>query len=147
MDVILNADVKSLGKKGEKVSVSEGYARNFLFPRKLAFEVNAQLISELKSREASEKFKTEEELKAAKEFASKIDGKTLKIIAKGGTNGRLFGSVTAKEIASELKAQYGIDVDRRKITVDDIKTFGGYSAEVRLHPLVSAKFTVMVSES
>ena len=99
MEVILQADVKGLGKKGEKVNVSEGYARNFLFPRKLASELNAQLMSELKNKQSSEKFKADEELKAANANAARINGVVIEIKAKGGVNGKLFGSVTAREIS------------------------------------------------
>lgn len=146
MEVFLKSDVKGLGKKGEKVSVSEGYARNFLFPRGLAAEMNAQLVSELRNKESSEKFKADEELKAAKAFAEKINGKTIVIKAKGGANGKLFGSVTAKEIATLVSSQFGIKVDKRKITVDDIKTFGTYNTQVKLHPQVTADFKVQVVE-
>ncbi len=146
MEVLLKSDVKGLGKKGEKVSVSEGYARNFLFPRGLAAEMNAQLMSELKNKESSEKFKADEELKAAKAFAEKITGKTVVLKAKGGANGKLFGSITAKEIAVKIAAEFGIKVDKRKITVDDIKSFGTYNTQVRLHPQVTADFKVQVVE-
>ncbi len=146
MEVLLKSDVKGLGKKGEKVSVSEGYARNFLFPRGLAAEMNAQLMSELKNKQSSEKFKADEELKAAKAFAEKISGKTVVIKAKGGANGKLFGSVTAKEIATLVSTQFSVKVDKRKITVDDIKTFGTYNTQVRLHPQVTADFKVQVVE-
>ncbi len=146
MDVLLKSDVKGLGKKGEKVSVSEGYARNFLFPRGLAAEMNAQLMSELKNKESSEKFKADEELKAAKGFAEKITGKTVVLKAKGGANGKLFGSITAKEIAAKISTEFGVKVDKRKITVDDIKTFGTYNTQVRLHPQVTADFKVQVVE-
>ena len=146
MEVLLKSDVKGLGKKGEKVSVSEGYARNFLFPRGLAAEMNAQLMSELKNKQSSEKFKADEELKAAKAFAEKINGKTVVIKAKGGANGKLFGSVTAKEIATLVSKQFAISVDKRKITVDDIKAFGTYNAEVKLHPKVTVPFKVQVIE-
>lgn len=146
MDVILKSDVKGLGKKGEKVSVSEGYARNFLFPRGLAAEINAQLMSELKNKQSSEQFKADEELKAAKSYAEKINGKTVVIKAKGGTNGRLFGSVTAKEIATVVSQNFGVKVDKRKITVEDIKTFGTFNVQVRLHPQVNADFKVQVTE-
>ncbi len=146
MEVLLKSDVKGLGKKGEKVSVSEGYARNFLFPRGLAAEMNAQLMAELKNKQSSEKFKADEELKAAKQFAEKITGKTVVIKAKGGANGKLFGSVTAKEIAVKVSTEFGVKVDKRKITVDDIKTFGTYNTQVRLHPQVTADFKVQVVE-
>ncbi len=147
MEVLLKSDVKGLGKKGEKVSVSEGYARNFLFPRGLAAEMNAQLMSELKNKESSEKFKADEELKAAKNFASKINGQTVVIKAKGGANGKLFGSVTAKEIANVVSTKFSVKVDKRKISVDDIKAFGTYNAQVRLHPQVTADFKVQVTEA
>ncbi len=146
MDVFLKSDVKGLGKKGEKVSVSEGYARNFLFPRGLAAEMNAQFMSELKNKESSEKFKADEELKTAKAVAERINGKTVVIKAKGGANGKLFGSVTAKEIAALICTQFSVKVDKRKITVDDIKTFGTYNTQVRLHPQVTADFKVQVTE-
>ncbi len=146
MDVILKNDVKGLGKKGEKVSVSEGYARNFLFPRGLAAEINAQLMSELKNKQSSEQFKADEELKAAKKNAEKINGQTVVLTAKGGANGKLFGSVTAKEIAQFVAQKYAVKVDKRKITVEDIKSFGTYNAQIRLHPQVTADFKVQVKE-
>lgn len=147
MEVILKNDVKGLGKKGEKVSVSEGYARNFLFPRGLAAELNAQLMSELKNKESSEKFRADEELKEARNCAALIGGKIIEVKAKGGTNGKLFGSVTAKEIAAALNTQFQVNVDKRKISVDDIKAFGTYEAQVRLHAKVVADFKVKVTEA
>ncbi len=147
MDVILQSDVKGLGKKGEKVSVSEGYARNFLFPRKLAAEMNAQLMSELKNKQSSEKFKADEELKAAQANAALIGGNTVEVKAKGGANGKLFGSVTAKEISAAVSEQFKVEVDKRKITVEDIKAFGTYNAQLRLHPKVTADFKVKVVEA
>lgn len=146
MEVILKSDVKGLGKKSEKVNVSDGYARNFLFPRGLAAEATAQTLSEMKNKQSSEQFKAEEELKAAKECAEKINGKTIVLKAKGGANGKLFGSVTAKEIAVVVSNQFKVTVDKRKITVDDIKAFGTYNAQVRLHPKVTAAFKVQVVE-
>ena len=146
MKVILTQDVKSLGKKGELVNASDGYARNFLFPRKLAVEANAQAMNELKNREAAEKFRLETELKNAKETAAKIDGKTVKLTAKAGQGGRLFGSVTAKEVAEQIKAQFGVDIDRRKISMSDIKSFGTFNAEIKVYNGVSAAIYVMVGE-
>ncbi len=146
MDVILKSDVKGLGKKSEKVSVSDGYARNFLFPRGLAAEATAQTLSEMKNKQSSEQFKAEEELKAAKESAEKINNKTVVLKAKGGANGKLFGSVTAKEIAVVVSKEFNVTVDKRKINVDDIKAFGTYNAQVRLHPKVTASFKVQVVE-
>ncbi|MCI5947854.1 MAG: 50S ribosomal protein L9 [Oscillospiraceae bacterium] len=146
MEVILKSDVKNLGKKGEKVSVSEGYARNFLLPRGLAAELNAQLMSELKNKQSSEKFRAEEELKTAKENAAKINGAIVTVKAKGGANGKLFGSVTVKEIASAVNAAFNISVDKRKLVAEDIKAFGTYNVQVKLHPNVTADFKVKVTE-
>ena len=146
MDVVLKSDVKGLGKKGEKVSVSDGYARNFLFPKGLAAEATAQLMSEVKNKQSSEQFKAAEELKAAQANAARIEGKTIVLKAKGGANGKLFGSVTAKEIAVLVNKEFSVSVDKRKITVDDIKAFGTYPAQVKLHPKVSASFKVQVTE-
>jgi large subunit ribosomal protein L9 len=146
MEVILKSDVKGLGKKSEKVNVSDGYARNFLFPRGLAAEANAQTLSEMKNKQSSEQFKADEELKAAKLSAEKINNNTVVLKAKGGANGKLFGSVTAKEIAVVVSNQFNVKVDKRKITVDDIKAFGTYNAQVRLHAKVTASFKVQVVE-
>ena len=146
MKVVLKADVKGLGKKGELVNVSDGYARNFLFPRNLASEANAQAMSELKNKEQAEKYRIETETAAAKADAAKIEGKTLKIVAKAGQNGKLFGSVTAKEIAEKIEKEFGIKTDKRKITVEDIKQFGTYEFEIKLYTGVSAKLFVRVGE-
>lgn len=147
MDVILKADVKGLGKKGEKVKASDGYARNFLFPKGLAVEANAQSLTELRNREAANQHKLDMEIAAANESKAKINGKTIKLTAKAGTNGRLFGSVTSKDVAAEIKKQYGVDADKRKITMDDIKAFGSYKIDVKLYQNTSAEMTVSVSES
>ncbi len=147
MKVILTQDVKGLGKKGELVNASDGYARNFLFPRNLAAEANSQAMTELKNRENSKKHRIDVETQEAKASAAKINGKTIKVTAKAGQGGRLFGSVTAKEIAAVMKTQLGIDIDKRKITVDDIKAFGTYHATVKLYQGVTAEFSVMVSEA
>ena len=146
MDVILNADVKGLGKKGELVKTSDGYARNFLFPRNLAVEANAQAMTELKNREQSKQHKIDVATQQAKEAAEKLEGKTIKLTAKAGKNGKLFGSVTSKEIAEKIKAQFSIDIDKRKVSVEDIKNFGTYTAEVKLYIGISAKVFVQVGE-
>ena len=145
MKVVLTQDVKSLGKKGEMVNVADGHARNFLFPRKLAVEANAQAMAELKNREAAAQHKIKVETDAAKAAAAKLDGQTVKLIAKAGSQGRLFGSVTAKEVAQALRKELGVEVDRRKITIEDIKNFGTYEAEIKLYSGISAKFFVMVT--
>lgn len=148
MKVILLQDVKGTGKKGELVDVSDGYARNFLLPKKVAKKATAQAMSELKNAEESKAFKIEEEKKAANAAKAVIEGKSLNIKAKAGQGGRLFGSVTAKEIASELKKQFSLNVDKRKISLDmDIKAFGTYNADVKLYTGIVAKLKVVVTEA
>ena len=146
MKVILTQDVKGQGKKGELVNVSDGYARNFLFPRGLATEANAAAMNELKNREEAAAFHKEQEKKQAQETAAAIDGKTVKLTARAGQGGRLFGAVTAKEVAEALSRDYGVKFDKRKIEMGDIKAFGYYSAEDKLNFGVTAKITVMVTE-
>ena len=146
MKVVLKQDVKGLGKKGELVNASDGYARNFLFPKNLAVEANAQNMTELKNREQAAKYKIDTETAEAKRNAERISGKTITITAKAGANGKLFGSVTAKEIAEKIEKEFGIKTDKRKITVDDIKQFGTYEFEIKLYTGVSAKLFVRVGE-
>lgn len=148
MKVILLQDVKSLGKKGELVKASDGYARNFLFPKGLAKEANAQAMNELKNAENAKQYKIETDIKKANEAKAMLEGETFKMTAKAGNGGRLFGSVTPKEISAEIKKQKGIDVDKRKITLDaDIKAFGTYNAEIKLYNGIVAKVKVQVSEA
>ena len=146
MKVVLLADVKGQGKKGELVNVSDGYARNFLFPKKLAVEADNSAMNELKNREEAAAHHKKEEIAAAKATAEKLNGKSVKIIAKAGASGRLFGSVTSKEIAAEIKKSLGVEIDRKKMSVADIKNFGEYTAEIKLYQGISAKITVVVSE-
>ena len=146
MKVVLKADVKGLGKKGELVNASDGYARNFLFPRNLASEANAQAMSELKNKEQAEKYRIETETAAATADAAKIEGKTRKIVAKAGQNGKLFGSVTAKEIAAELQKAYSVKVDKKRLDAEDITTFGTYTVNVKFNHGVKASFFVQVCE-
>ena len=146
MEVILKADVKGLGKKGEKVKASDGYARNFLFPKGLAVEANAQSLTELRNREQANQHKIDMEIAAANDSKAKLQGKTIKITAKAGSNGRIFGSVTAKEVASEIEKQFAVKIDKRKITMDDIKNFGSYKIQVKLYTNIVAEMTVMVGE-
>ncbi|MBO5333778.1 MAG: 50S ribosomal protein L9 [Clostridia bacterium] len=146
MDVILKADVKGLGKKGEKVKASDGYARNFLFPKGLAVEANAQSLTELRNREQANQHKIDVEVAAANESKAKLQGKIVKITAKAGNNGKLFGSVTSKEVAAEISKQFAVKVDKRKISMDDIKTFGSFKIEVKLYTNIVAEMTVMVGE-
>lgn len=147
MKVVLKADVKGQGKKGEMVNVSDGYARNFLLPKGLAVEADKQAMNEVKNRESAEKYRIEQEKKAANEAKDKVDGKTVKIAAKGGTGGRLFGSVTAKEVAEAVNKQFNLNVDKRKVVLqNDIKAFGSYEAELKLYQGITAKFFVQVTE-
>lgn len=146
MEVILKQDVKGLGKAGEKVKASDGYARNFLFPKGLAVEANAQALTEYKNSEASKQHKKDVEIQNANEARAELDGKTVSVKAKAGQNGKLFGSVTSKDISAAVKAQLNVDIDKRKISVADIKNFGSYTAEIKLYPNISATITVEVGE-
>lgn len=146
MKVILKEDVKGQGKKGELVNVSDGYARNFLFPRNLAVPADAQAMNELRNKEEAARHRLLVEKQEAEETARRLSGKTLKLSAKAGQAGRLFGSVTTKEVAEELKRQFQVSVDKRKIEMADIKAFGSYEAVVKLTQGITAKMTVMVSE-
>lgn len=147
MKVILKQDVKSLGKKGDLVNASDGYARNFLFPKGLAVEANATAMNEFNNKEKAKKFHKAEEIKAANETADKLTGKTFKLKAKVGTNGRLFGSVTSKDVAAQIKNDLNIDIDKRKIVMSDIKAFGTVEAEIKIYQGISAKVFVQVSEA
>ena len=144
MKVILQQDVKSLGKKGDLVNASDGYARNFLFPKGLA---NSSAMNDFNNKEASKKFHKAEEIKAAKADADKLDGKTFKLKAKAGANGKLFGSVTSKDVSKQIKEELGIDVDKRKIVMPDVKAFGTVQAEIKVYQGISAKIFVQVSEA
>ncbi len=147
MKVVLLTDVKGQGKKDQLVEVSDGFARNYLFPRKLAVEADAKTLNEIKNREAARQYKLEEEQKAAKALADRIAGITVKIKCASGGDGRLYGAVTAKDVAEALERQYGITVDKRKLTMaDQIKTYGVFSAEVRLYTDIIGKFSVVVHE-
>ena len=146
MKVVLLQDVKGHGKKGELCNVSDGYARNFLFPKKLAVEADNAALNELKNREQAAAHHKQEEINAAKATADALNGKTISIKAKAGSNGKLFGSVTSKEIAAEIKNSLGIETDKKKMSVADIKNFGEYTAEIKLYQGISAKITVKVSE-
>ncbi len=146
MKVVLLQDVKGHGKKGELCNVSDGYARNFLFPKKLAVEADNAALNELKNREQAAAHHKQEEINAAKATAEALNGKSVTIKAKAGSNGKLFGSVTSKEIAAEIKNALGIEIDKKKMSVADIKNFGEYTAEIKLYQGISAKITVKVCE-
>ena len=146
MKVVLLADVKGHGKKGELCNVSDGYARNFLFPKKLAVEADNAALNELKNREQAAAHHKQEEINKANELKSLLDGKTVTLTAKAGSAGKLFGSITSQEIAAQINQSFGISVDRKKMTVADIKNFGEYTAEIKLYQGIIAKITVKVTE-
>lgn len=147
MKVILTQDVKGSGRKGELVNVSDGYANNFLLKRGMAIAATPQAMNELKNREAAAARRLAEEKKAAEESAKHLEGKTVKLLARGGAGGKLFGSVSTKEIAEAIQKEFGLELDKRKISLDaEIKAYGTYTAEVKLYTGVSAKVYVVVSE-
>ena len=145
MKVILLADVKGHGKKGELCNVSDGYARNFLFPKKLAALADNTALNELKNREESKAHHKQEEINSAKVTAELLEGKTVTVKAKAGAGGKLFGSVTSKEIAAEIENTLKVKIDRKKMQVADIKNFGEYTAEIKLYQGITAKVTVVVA--
>ncbi len=145
MKVVLLADVKGQGKKNDVINVSDGYARNFLLPRKLAVEADAKVLNEIKGREDSIKHKIEVETAEAKAVAAKMDTILVKITASSGADGRLYGSITAKDIAEHLAKDHGITVDKRKIQLSDpIRAFGKFDLDVKLYTDVTAKVHVLV---
>lgn len=145
MKVILKADVKGVGKKGEVINASTGYARNFLFPRNLAVEATEGSMRTLEKQRELEAQKKAEELEEAKKLAKKLEGMTVKIQVKTGENGKLFGSITSKDISEKLKEQYGIDIDKKKIILPEpIKVTGAYTSEAKVYPEVNAKLKVTV---
>lgn len=147
MKVLLLADVKGQGKKGELVNVSDGYARNFLLPKKLAVIADNAVMNEIRTKEEAKKHREAEEKKAAQENAKKLEGIVVKLYATAGADGRFFGAISAKEIADELLKCSGIEVDKRKIDLpDSIKAFGTYALDVRLHPQVTGKINVVVAQ-
>ena len=146
MKVVLLADVKGQGKKNDVINVSDGYARNFLLPRKLAVEADAKVMNEIKGREASIKHKIEVETAEAKALAAKLDTILVKIPASSGADGRLYGSITAKDIADHLQKDFGITVDKRKIQLSEaIRAYGKYDLDVKLYTDVSGKINVRVT--
>jgi len=146
MKVLLNADVKGQGKKGEIVNVSDGYARNFLFPRKLAVIADAKAVNEVKSKKEAELHKLAREKQAANDLKERISKITLKLTSTSTPDGKLYGSVTTAHIAEHLKKQENLDIDKRKINLEDhIKSFGTYVVEVKIYPEITANFTVVVT--
>ena len=147
MKVILLCDVKGQGKKDQIVEVSDGYARNFLFPQKKAVAADAKATSELKSKEEAKQYKISEDRKAAQALADKIKDTEIDIVMDHGNDGRLYGSVTAKDIAAELGKKLSCDIDKRKILIKEpIKAYGKYSIEIKILADISAKFIVNVHQ-
>lgn len=145
MKVILIEDVKSLGKKGETVNVSDGYARNMLFPKKLAVEANAKNINDLKLKKAHEEKVAKEQLANAKAFAEQLAKAKVTVAVKVGEGGKVFGSVSSKEIAEAARSQLGYDIDKKKIQMSSpIKAVGTTSVSIKLHPKVTAELKVVV---
>lgn len=147
MKVILLCDVKGQGKKDQIVDVSDGYARNFLFPQKKAVPADAKATNELKNKEEAKQFKINEDRKAAQALADKINNIEIEIIMGHGADGRLYGSVTAKDIAEELKKRIGVDIDKRKIQMKEtIKAYGKHDVQLKILADINAKFVVYVHD-
>lgn len=147
MKVVLTKDVKAQGKAGQVINVSDGYARNFLFPKGLAIEADAKALNEIKNREASAQHKIDVETQNAKDIAAKLEQINVKIPCQSGADGRLYGSVTTKDICEELKKQHGIELDKRKLVLTEtIKTYGTYRVDVKLYSGIVGTVNVLVTE-
>ncbi len=147
MKVILIEDVKSLGKKGEIVNVNDGYARNFILPKKLGLEASPKNLNDLKMQKAHDEKVKQEQLDAAKALAEELLDKEVTVKIKVGQGGKAFGTVSTKEIAAAINEQYNKKIDKKKIVVQDaIKTLGVYQIQIKLHPKVMAKMNVHVIE-
>ena len=147
MEVILLEDVKTLGKKGQIVRINDGYARNYVLPKKLGIEATSKNLNDLKLQKANEDKIAKEQLDAAKALAERLAGMTVKASIKTGEGGRTFGSISSKEIAEEAKKQLGLELDKKKIVLDEpIRTPGTHIVSVKLHREVTAKLKVVVNE-
>ena len=148
MKVILLQDVKSVGKRGDVVEVSDGYAKNLLFKKKLGKPADSKNLNDLKLQKANEEKVAAENLSAAKELSKVIESKTVVVKLKAGEGGKTFGSVSSKEIAQEAKTQFDLDIDKKKIVLPEaIKSFGTFEVPIKLHPQVTAILKVKVTES
>ena len=148
MEIVLLEDVKALGKKGQIVKVNDGYARNFILPKKLGVEATSKNLNDLKLQKANAEKVAAEQLAAAKELAEKIEKLTITLKMKAGEGGKAFGSVSSKEIAAEAADQLKLDIDKKKLVLPEpIKTFGNHEVPVKLHKDVTAKLTVKVTEA
>ena len=147
MKVILLEDVKALGKKGQIVKINDGYARNYVLPKKLGLEATPKNLNDLKLEKARQAKQAAEELQEAKDLAVKVEEKPVKLTMKTGEGGKTFGTISTKEIAAEAKKQLGLDIDKKKMKLDEpIKTLGTHIVTVKLHKEVTAKLTVVVGE-
>lgn len=145
MKVILLDNIKGVGKKDQIINASDGYARNFLFPKKLAVEANNENLAKLKAQNESKAFKKETEKNEASQIAEKINKITLKITVKAGENGKIFGGVTSKEIAESLKNEYKIEIDKKKVALPEtIKNIGTYTVDIKLYEGIVAKLQVKI---
>ncbi len=146
MKVILLKDVKAVGKKGDIVNASDGYARNYLVPKGLAQEATDSNLHILNNKKETERRQKLSEIEAAQKLAESMKGKEIKLLVKTGENGKLFGSITGKDIVDELNKKYNLKVDKKKIVVDNIKQVGAYDVEVKLYPEISTKIKVIIAE-
>lgn len=145
MKVILLGDIKGVGKKDQVIEASDGYARNFLFPKKLAVEANNENMSKLKSKQESNQFRKDTEKKEAEELAKKLTGIMLKIKVRAGENGKIFGGVTSKEIAENLKKEYSIEIDKKKVLLPEtIKNIGTFTVDIKLYEGIIAQLKLNV---
>ena len=144
MKVILLQDVKKMGKKGDVIEASDGYARNYLFPRKLAEEATANALHVVNAKKENERRKKLAELEAAQKLAAELKGKEVTIDAKAGDNGRLFGAITNKDIAEVINNKFNLSIDKKKVVVNTIKVAGQYEVEIKLYPEVSTKMKVII---
>ena len=148
MKIILLQDEKKLGKKGDIIEANDGYARNYILPKKIGVEATAKNMNDLKLHKANEEKNAKEQLEAAKAFAAELETKQVVVKIKAGEGGKAFGSVSSKEIAAAFKEQHNLEVDKKKIVLsENLKNFGVYEVAVKLHPQVTGKFTVKVQEA
>ncbi len=148
MKIILLQDEKKLGKKGDIIEANDGYARNYILPKKIGVEATAKNMNDLKLHKANEEKNAKEQLEAAKAFAAELETKQVVVKIKAGEGGKAFGSVSSKEIAAAFKEQHNLEVDKKKIVLsENLKNFGVYEVTIKLHPQVTGKFTVKVQEA
>lgn len=148
MKIILLQDEKKLGKKGDIIETSEGYARNYILPKKIGVEATSKNMNDLKLQKANEEKVAQEQLDAARALAAVLETKQVVVKIKGGEGGRTFGSVSTREIAAACKEQHNIEIDKKKIQLaDSMKNFGSYEVAIKLHPQVTGKLTVKVTEA